>query len=253
MGSMIDFEHIIVENAGLSPYSAKTERRQVEDKAASSSADTGKKRNFFKRDKREEKEQVPEWKLEQEKKFKDWNKSMDKQRSTVGFFTDFYKPREGKNKGFWVWWIEAIAHFFALSQEVFSEFERGNPPSSYLSTWETYIRHQDAMVAYTTLDPEPNPSKALGLFFSLPRTQSDIGYELPHLWIAAIKSEYRGLGMFPVLMDRVKQYARECGHKEMTVCTYPEQCVKMYRLLCQDGWEEISRTADGKALMKHAL
>lgn len=29
----------------------------------------------------------------------------DKQRSTASFFTDFYKPRQGKNKGFWVWWM----------------------------------------------------------------------------------------------------------------------------------------------------
>ncbi|KAF2171370.1 hypothetical protein M409DRAFT_18486 [Zasmidium cellare ATCC 36951] len=149
---------------------------------------------------------------------------------------------------------EAIASFFALGQEVFSKFERGNPPSSHLSTWGNYIQIEDAMVAYTTQEPEPNPSKALGLFFSLPRTHSQVGYELPHIWIAAVKEPYRGLGMFPILMNRVKQHARECGHREMTVCTYPERMEKMYRLLRQDGWDEIGRTENGaKVVMKLAL
>ncbi|GIZ40475.1 hypothetical protein CKM354_000381100 [Cercospora kikuchii] len=60
-------------------------------------------RNPFSRLKKKE-EPLPQWKIDQQKRFKDWEKARNKQTSSVGAFTDFYKPSE-QNKAFWIWWL----------------------------------------------------------------------------------------------------------------------------------------------------
>ncbi|KAF2215052.1 hypothetical protein CERZMDRAFT_95425 [Cercospora zeae-maydis SCOH1-5] len=63
------------------------------------------RKNMFSRlKKKEEEPPLPQWKIAQQKRFKEWEKARDKQTSSVGAFTDFYKPRKD-NKGFWIWWL----------------------------------------------------------------------------------------------------------------------------------------------------
>ncbi|KAI5369898.1 hypothetical protein Slin15195_G007760 [Septoria linicola] len=58
-------------------------------------------RNIFSRTK---KEPLPQWKIDQQKKFKDWEKARTKQMNFTGVFTDFYKPSP-TNKAWWIWWM----------------------------------------------------------------------------------------------------------------------------------------------------
>lgn len=157
---------------------------------------------------------------------------------------------------------DAVEQLFNLSTAVFEEFPeedenssagRTEPGSRVLSTWLSNIQHPSAIIAYITPNPTPNPPTALGVFFGVTRTQPEIGYELFHLRVAAVRSESRGLGIFPVLMDRIKRHARNCGHSEMTVCTYPKRFVKMYRILREHGWEEVGRRGNGAAVLKTSL
>jgi len=52
-------------------------------------------------------------------------------------------------------------------------------------------------------------------------------------------------------MDKVKVHARNLGFQEITVCTYPNRFAKMYRILNENGWQEVCwLQEDVKVLMK---
>ncbi|KXT04341.1 hypothetical protein AC578_7918 [Pseudocercospora eumusae] len=89
------------------------------------------------------------------------------------------------------------------------------------------------------------------LLFLQPRTAPEIGYSLPHIWIAAVDPASRGQGIFALLMQRVVEHVRELKEKEITVCTYPARFKEMYRILQQTGWKEVAWRENGdKVLMK---
>lgn len=97
-----------------------------------------------------------------------------------------------------------------------------------------------------------NHSGVLGFFFLIPRTAPEIGIELPHIWLAGVHPDSRGLGVFPFLMQHTIEHARDSlAATEMTVCTYPRRFTQMYRILSQHGWEEVAWREEGvKVLMR---
>ncbi|KAF2171051.1 hypothetical protein M409DRAFT_19024 [Zasmidium cellare ATCC 36951] len=158
----------------------------------------------------------------------------------------------------------AIEKLFNLSQDIFDTVPGEVPqeqldeeaklppetaPSSQLAAWHWGMAQPHAIIAYASTSPTPNPSTALAVFHGLPCLQPEIGYELFHLRVAAVKAESRGLGIFPMLMGRVQNHARECGWKEMTVITYPHRFVKMARILRSHGWKEMGIRERGPAFL----
>lgn len=144
---------------------------------------------------------------------------------------------------------EALVPLFTLSQEVFSAPGDDQRSSHQLEAWRGYLQQQGAVLLYATSSDLPR--KPLGLLFIQPRTAPEIGYSLPHIWIAAVDPESRGKGIFAMLMQRAIEHVRELKEKEMTVCTYPARFKKMYRILQQTGWKEVARRENGdKVLMK---
>lgn len=73
MGEAKDSKDLSVETSSLSLCSTKSDIQQAKGEPSSSAATSSKMRTIFRR---EEKEPVPKWKLEQEREFKEWNKSM---------------------------------------------------------------------------------------------------------------------------------------------------------------------------------
>jgi GNAT superfamily N-acetyltransferase len=137
----------------------------------------------------------------------------------------------------------------ALSISVFEPDAPGEDlrPTSQLSTWGKHIQLPGATLFYAM----NSTSQPIGFFFLLPRTIPEIGHELLHIWIACVHPASRGLGIFPRLTDKVKAHARELGYPEITVCTYPNRFTKMYRILSQNGWQEVCwPEKDVKVLMK---
>jgi GNAT superfamily N-acetyltransferase len=125
---------------------------------------------------------------------------------------------------------------------------------SQLEVWTKHIEHEDSKVFYATNTASETPDHPIGFLFVVPRTQPEIGYELLHIWIAAVDPATRGLGVFPLLMEQVVGHARSCGYSEITVCTYPDRFTTMYRILQKNGWELVGwPIEDEKVLMKLAL
>lgn len=127
-----------------------------------------------------------------------------------------------------------------LSVSVFEPYFQGTEhehPSFDLSEWQRRITLPNAVIFYATTSTSNRP---LGFFFAVPRVQPEIGHELFHIWLVAVEPSSRGLGIFPLLMDHMKQHARSCGYQELTICTRPEQFDKMYRILRENEWEEVA-------------
>ena len=120
-----------------------------------------------------------------------------------------------------------------------------------LSEWDSHISMPNSVIFYMTNPASNPPSRPIGFFFAVPRTQPEIGHELLHISLAGVDPESRGLGIFPLLMEKVKEHARSHGYPEMTVCTFPGRFEKMYRILGSNGWEEVAwPMKDEKVLMK---
>ena len=136
-----------------------------------------------------------------------------------------------------------------------SVFEPNTPAAqlshaSQLSNWQAIISQPESTLFYA-LNTLNQP---ITFFFVESRIHPEIGYRLPHIWIACVDPNYRGLGLFPRLMERVLVFGRGLGYKEVTVCTYPQRFTKMYRILCHHGWREVCwLKEDEKVLMKLAL
>jgi GNAT superfamily N-acetyltransferase len=81
--------------------------------------------------------------------------------------------------------------------------------------WEEEIAFPNSSIFYVTNDVSETPGQPIGFFFALPRVQPEIGYELLHIRLAAVTTSSRGLGVFPLLMLKVTEHARNCGYKEM--------------------------------------
>ena len=136
--------------------------------------------------------------------------------------------------------LEVLRELQELSVAIFSPYFPAtlhNHPSFYFSEWQSRLTLPNSIVFYATT---PMSGKPLGFFFAHPRTQPEIGHELFHIWLVGVDPNSRGLGIFPLLMDRMKQHARDCGYSELTICTRPKQFDKMYRILCEHGWQEVA-------------
>ena len=146
---------------------------------------------------------------------------------------------------------ELLHKLLALAISVFEVTtpEHELPHHAQLSTWGELLRVPDAIIFYAT----NNSGQPIACFFVVPRTQELIGYELLHIWNACVQPESRGLGLFPALLEKVKAYAIERGQQEITVCTYPATFCKMYRILSQNGWEEVGWPKEDKILMQLKL
>ncbi len=144
---------------------------------------------------------------------------------------------------------ELFRKLLALSRSVFEpgvqEQDLQQSPS-YLSTWKEHIERSNSKLIYA-LDESHQP---VGLFFVELEKHTEIGHELPYIWIACVDPNSRGLGIFPRLMDKFKAYAKGLGYREITVITYPEEYTKMYRILSQHGWEEVARPKPVQVLLK---
>ena len=127
-----------------------------------------------------------------------------------------------------------------LSVTVFSPYfptTKHDHPSFDLSVWQHRITLPNAVVFYATTSTSSQP---LGFFFAIPRTQPEIGQELLHIWLVAVDPGSQGLGIFPLLLERMKEHAGSCGYQQMTICTRPKQFHKMYRILGENGWQEVA-------------
>jgi GNAT superfamily N-acetyltransferase len=147
---------------------------------------------------------------------------------------------------------ELFRKTLALSRSIFEPdtAEQDRPPTSQLSTWEKHIELPGSKLILAT----NSSHQPVGFFFVVPRTHPEIGYELPHIWIACVDTASRGLGIFPHLTNKVKAHAMNLGYQEITVCTYPEVFPKMYRILRQHGWKEVAwPKKDVKVLMRYTL
>ncbi len=117
--------------------------------------------------------------------------------------------------------------------------------------WKQHIGLPGASIFYATNTASTKPDEPLGFLFVVPRTQPLIGVELLHIKIAAVDEQSRGFGVFPFLLDRVKQLAARCGYREITVCTFPGRFQKMYRMLSSNGWKVVGWPVQNeKILMK---
>ena len=152
---------------------------------------------------------------------------------------------------------ETLRELKELSASVFKPYFPGTEhthPSFDLAEWQHRITLPNAIIFYVTTATSARP---LGFFNAIPLIQPEIGYEILHIWLVAVDPESRGLGIFRLLLNRMKQHARSCGYRELTVCTRPENFGKMYRLLSENGWEEVAwreKESGGKqVLMKIAI
>lgn len=135
---------------------------------------------------------------------------------------------------------EVLRELQELSVAIFSPYfstTEHNHPSFDFSEWQRRLTFSHSVVYYAT---KSETDKPLGFFFAHPRTQPEIGHELLHIWLVGVDPDSRGLGIFPFLMDRMKQHARNCGYSELTICTRPKQFQKMYRILGEHGWQEVA-------------
>lgn len=152
---------------------------------------------------------------------------------------------------------EMLSKLQGLSMSIFSEAfpaSRDNHPSFQLSEWQRRLCLPNAIIFYVT----SSSGRPLGFFNAIPKVQPEIGYELFHVWLTAFDPSVRGLGAFPMLMDRVKEHARRSGYQELTICTRPRKFPHMYRILGKNGWEEVAWRNDGdqagaQVLMKLAI
>lgn len=144
---------------------------------------------------------------------------------------------------------EMLRKLLALSTSIFDPDtpEKDLSPSNWLSNWKANLEVPGAALIYVK-DADMRP---FGFFFTYPRTIEGIGYELLHIWVACVDPAYRGLGIFPLLMDKAKNHARELGYGEISVVTYPKRFTQMYRILTKHGWEEVCwLEKDVKLLLK---
>lgn len=137
----------------------------------------------------------------------------------------------------------------SVFQPYFQETAQEHPSFDF-SVWEYHITLPNAVVFYATTSTSSQP---LGFFFGIPRTQPEIGHELFHIWVVAVEPNSRDLGIFPLLMDQIKQHARGCGYREMTICTRPRQFHKMYRILGKHGWEEVTWRKEEDGVLQQVL
>jgi GNAT superfamily N-acetyltransferase len=140
----------------------------------------------------------------------------------------------------------------ALSISIFEpdkpEAERSQ--ACQLSNWQELLSRPESILFYA-LNAVQHP---IGFFFVESRIHPEVGYRLPHVWIACVDPKSRGLGLFPRLMEKTKAHATGLGYAEITVCTYPQRFTKMYRILCQNGWQKVCWLQEGeKVLMKLPL
>ena len=147
---------------------------------------------------------------------------------------------------------ETFRGLLALSISIFNPDtpEHDLPPQNRLATWEDHISLPGAAILYVS----NSDSQPLGFFFAVPRTHPEIGHELLHLWLAGVDPASRGLGIFPLLTEQLKEHARVYRYGEMTVCTYPNRFTEMYRILGKNDWKEVAWPLKGeKVLMKLAV
>ncbi|EME87301.1 uncharacterized protein MYCFIDRAFT_209470 [Pseudocercospora fijiensis CIRAD86] len=143
---------------------------------------------------------------------------------------------------------ETLIPLFTLSQKVFSSPTDSHRPSHNLETWRSYLQQPGSILLYAT--HSNSPQTPVGLLFLHPRTAPEIGYSLPHIWIAAVEPESRGKGIFALLMRRMFDFVRdELGEREVTVCTYPERFGRMYGVLKKMGWEAVAWREEGKKVL----
>lgn len=147
---------------------------------------------------------------------------------------------------------DELSNGLELCRSVFAYPGDSERSSHQLGPWQQYIQQSESVLLLATHGSAFE--RPLGLIFVVLRAAPEIGVSLPHIWLAGVEAESRGLGLFVALMDRAVEHASSHGHKEMTVCTYPARFEKMYRILQQTGWQEVARREGGqKVLMKLAI
>lgn len=98
---------------------------------------------------------------------------------------------------------------------------------------------------------DPANEKMLGMFVNHPRVRD--GLESYHIFISGVHPSARGQGLFPVLLDATRDYARSAGYKVLTVSTVPEKFGRMYEILSREGsgWEVVKwEGEEGKGVRK---
>ena len=140
---------------------------------------------------------------------------------------------------------------YGLYETVFTPYTSATEPDNMQSKdyWGRELPLPNASIFYAVNASQVG--EPVGLLFCVPRTHAEIGHELLHIRVAAVLPSYRGYGIFPFLLDEVKQYARSTGYSEISICTFPSRFEKMYPILCSNGWELVTWLNDGeKVLMK---
>lgn len=129
------------------------------------------------------------------------------------------------------------------------------PPSEYndkpttarqlkLDNWTRRLQYPDACIIYAVdfdeqptafffIHPRPMPDEEAG---RCTRTQQVASY---HIYLAAVRADKRGTGLFKTLLEATKQKARDCGYPYITVSTIPKRFPRMYEILSHptSGWE----------------
>lgn len=133
---------------------------------------------------------------------------------------------------------EEVRRVMRLSAEVF-HFVPGDP-NTHISFdyWRQQLSLPGANIVYVSRLSDPD--KLLGFFFNFPRSYEEFEGETLFIWLAGVAADARGLGIFPMLLEKTVDYARALGYPLLSVNTVPSVFKQMFRILESNGWEVVS-------------
>ena len=142
-----------------------------------------------------------------------------------------------------------------------------------LDNWRDRLRQPHGAIFYVDDEPSTTPegTKPVAFFLAHPRpltnssSVSDISSDCYYIYLAAVHPAARSQGLFPLLLEATKQYARQAGYDVLSIGTIPSRFPRMYRNLTKEGnrWEVVEwkdgldehggQIVGGKVVMKMAL
>lgn len=98
----------------------------------------------------------------------------------------------------------------------------------------------------------------VGMFFNFPRERD--GLIFYHIFLSAIHPTARGQGLFTMLLDATKNFAKHAGYDTLTVSTFPNRFHRMFSILSKEGsgweileWQDKADPEKKKVVMRMVL
>lgn len=125
-----------------------------------------------------------------------------------------------------------------------------------MSTSEDGGQDQHISPSSSEATTQPPPQPLLSMFLTYPRSRD--GLSSYHIFLSAVHPSARGQGLFSILLNATRDYARSMGYRVLTVSTVPEKFGTMFGILSREGsgWEVVKwegETGKGKVIMKMAI